>query len=102
MVSRLADSQVLGEQASHFGHDIGRLFLLTWAEEALRALFAEVQFVRLAIDQIGDVEGSLPIALLTLHDFTQLVVVLCSFGRVFYGDSSCAPRTVKASCTPKS
>jgi hypothetical protein len=66
LFGRLADRQMLCQQASHRGQSfVG--FLHSGRQEFVRAVFAQVQFVRFAVYQIRDVECSRLVTLLTFH-----------------------------------
>ena len=67
LFGRFADGQVLGQQAGHRGQRLRR-HRPTRARGTCGALFAEVELVRLAVHQVGDVERGRLIALLAFHD----------------------------------
>jgi hypothetical protein len=63
---RFADGQMLREQAGHGGQRLGG-FVDRGREKLMRAVFAEVQLVRFAVHQIGDMEGGGLFTFLTFH-----------------------------------
>jgi hypothetical protein len=57
---------MLSQEACHRGQDLGCI-LRRGSEKLVRTLLAQMQFIRLAIHQVGNMEGSRLFALLAFH-----------------------------------